>query len=68
MWASIHRLGQGTPQVKKALYAALVEEIRILSDDTLQPVFRIPLTGTAKSRPRRSRLSQMILLNPWFGF
>jgi hypothetical protein len=50
-------LGQGTPQVKKALYAALIEEIKILSDDTLQPVFRIPLPGDSKSRPHRSRLA-----------
>ena len=33
---------------EKALNAALLKEIKILSDDTLQPVFRIPFAMDSK--------------------
>jgi hypothetical protein len=38
-------LTQGTPQARKALFEALIQEIQIHSDDTLTPIFRLPLAG-----------------------
>ena len=36
---------RGTPNARKALFEALIEEIQIHSDDTLKPIFRVPLAG-----------------------
>jgi hypothetical protein len=37
-------------QVELALFAALIHEIRIIDDDTVQPVFQLPL-GRNNERP-----------------
>jgi hypothetical protein len=40
--------GLGCEMAPFTLYSALIEEIKIHSDDTLQPVFRVPLARAAE--------------------
>jgi site-specific DNA recombinase len=48
-------LAHGTPQERKSLYEALIDHIEITSDDTIVPVYRVPMTaipdGPAPDRP-----------------
>jgi site-specific DNA recombinase len=38
-----HILTRGTPNARKALFEAVIQKIEIHSDDTLEPVFRLPI-------------------------
>jgi hypothetical protein len=39
-------LTTGTTNVRKALFEELIEEIRVDSNDTLTPIFRLPVLAT----------------------
>jgi site-specific DNA recombinase len=49
-------LAHGTAQERKSLYEALIDHIEITSDDTIVPVYRVPMTngpdGPAPDRPK----------------
>jgi site-specific DNA recombinase len=38
-------LTDGAPQARKALFEALIHEITVIADDTVRPVFKLPLTS-----------------------
>ncbi len=40
-----HVLTEGAPNARKAMFQALIREITITADDTVRPVFKLPLAG-----------------------
>ncbi len=38
-------LAHGSPQARKGLYEALIHEIEVHTDDSVTPIFRLPLAG-----------------------
>src|SRR5262249_1984086 len=40
-----HVLTEGPPHVRKAMFEALIHEIHVVADDTVRPVFKLPLDG-----------------------
>jgi hypothetical protein len=42
---------RGDPSAKKALFEALIHEIKIQSDDSLVPIFKIPMSGPNYEEP-----------------
>jgi site-specific DNA recombinase len=51
-----HILTRGSAQERKSLYEALIDHIEITSDDTIVPIYRVPMTGNpngpAPDRPK----------------